>query len=383
MQTITQLSRALSQAREHTDALFGLVRPEALYERPIPERHRIIFYLGHVEAFDWNLVARYALDKRPFSATFDRLFAFGIDPPPGELPSDQPADWPSLREVQRYNQRVRDELDELFEEVPEQLLHVAIEHRLMHAETLAYILHQLAYGNKAGPRLEQQAACPEPRASALDIPAGIARLGLSAAEGFGWDNEFQAHDVEVPEFAIGRYKVTNREYLDFVRDGAAPPFFWVDRGGRWMFRGMFAEIPLPLDAPVYVTWEEAASYTRWRGKSLPTEPQYHRAAERAVPVNTDFQAWDPVAVNQGEVAGRPCQIVGNGWEWTSTVFGPFAGFKAFPFYDNYSAPFFDGQHYVLKGASPRTAACFLRPSFRNWFRPAYPYIYATFRMVEA
>ena len=76
-------------------------------------------------------------------------------------------------------------------------------------------------------------------------------------------------------------------------------------------------------------------------------------------------------------------MVGNGWEWTSTVFAPFPGFEPFPFYANYSAPFFDGQHYVLKGASPRTAACFLRPSFRNWFRPAYPYIYATFRMVEA
>ena len=306
MQTITQLSRALSQAREHTDALFGLVRPEALYERPIPERHRIIFYLGHVEAFDWNLIARYALDKRPFSATFDRLFAFGIDPPPGKLPSDRRPAGPRFAEVESaIDQAVRDELDELFEEFPEQLLHVAIEHRLMHAETLAYILHQLTYGNKAGPKLERQAAFAEPRASALTIPAGTAHLGLAAGEGFGWDNEFEAHDVEVPEFAIGKYKVTNREYLDFVRDGAAPPFFWVDRGGRWMFRGMFAEIPLPLDAPVYVTWEEAASYARWRGKSLPTEPQYHRAAERAVPVNTDFRALGPGCGQPGRSGGSP------------------------------------------------------------------------------
>ena len=37
-----------------TDKLFELVRPESLYARPIPERHRIIFYLGHLEAFDWN-----------------------------------------------------------------------------------------------------------------------------------------------------------------------------------------------------------------------------------------------------------------------------------------------------------------------------------------
>jgi len=369
-------------AREQTDALFGLVRPDALYDRPIPERHRIIFYLGHLEAFDWNLIARYALDKRPFHAEFDHLFAFGIDPPPGQLPNDQPSDWPSLAEVQRYVQRVRDELDTVLDDVPEQLLHVALEHRLMHAETLAYILHQLPYESKIAPGLKRPAASAEPLASMLTIPAGTARLGLAPGEGFGWDNEFDAHEVAVPEFSIGKYKVTNRDYLDFVREGAETPFFWADRAGRWMYRGMFAEVPLPLDAPVYVTWEEASAYASWRGKALPSEPQYHRASEGAVPVNCDFASWDPVAVTEGEVSGRPSQIVGNGWEWTSTVFGPFQGFAPFPFYENYSAPFFDGQHYVLKGGSPRTAACFLRPSFRNWFRPAYPYIYATFRMVE-
>src|SRR5207248_8430782 len=148
MRTITDLGHALSEAREHTDELFSLLRGDSLYERPIPELHRIIFYIGHLEAFDWNLIARYALDVRSFHPTFDQLFAFGIDPPPGELPSDRPADWPGLTEVQRYNQRTRDEIDDLLESVPQQLLHTAIEHRLMHAETFAYIMHQLDYDKK-------------------------------------------------------------------------------------------------------------------------------------------------------------------------------------------------------------------------------------------
>jgi formylglycine-generating enzyme required for sulfatase activity len=75
-------------------------------------------------------------------------------------------------------------------------------------------------------------------------------------------------------------------------------------------------------------------------------------------------------------------MVGNGWEWTSTLFGPFPGFEPFPFYAGYSKNFFDEEHYVLKGGSPRTASCFLRRSFRNWFRPDYPYVYASFRLVE-
>src|SRR5438270_8439617 len=115
----------LSQARGATDELFRLVRPDAIYERPIAERHRIIFYLGHLEAFDWNLIARYALDRPAFHREFDQLFAFGIDPPPGQLPADQPSDWPKLEEVERYCRQVRDEIDTL--PIPEQLLHVAVE----------------------------------------------------------------------------------------------------------------------------------------------------------------------------------------------------------------------------------------------------------------
>src|SRR6185437_1178911 len=75
-------------------------------------------------------------------------------------------------------------------------------------------------------------------------------------------------------------------------------------------------------------------------------------------------------------------LIANGWEWTSTVFSPFAGFRTVPAYPGYSQPFFDGKHYVLKGGSVRTAACMLRRSFRNWFQPHYPYIYSGFRCVR-
>jgi iron(II)-dependent oxidoreductase len=85
---------------------------------------------------------------------------------------------------------------------------------------------------------------------------------------------------------------------------------------------------------------------------------------------------------QGDSAFGVSQLVGNGWEWTATPFRPFPGFAPFSFYPGYSQNFFDGQHYVLKGASPRTASCFLRRSFRNWFRPNYPHVYASFRLVD-
>src|ERR1017187_7480988 len=102
----------MSDARRQTDAIFSLVRPGSLYERPIPERHRIIFYVGHLEAFDWNLLHENVLGLKSFHPEFDRLFAFGIDPVGGGLPTDQPSDWPSLEAVHDYVSRIRASLDE-------------------------------------------------------------------------------------------------------------------------------------------------------------------------------------------------------------------------------------------------------------------------------
>ena len=381
----------LHEAQRLTDELLALVHPDAIYDRPVPERHRLIFYLGHLEAFDWNLIGRYALAEPSFHPEFDRLFAFGIDPDAGGLPQDGAGDWPRLEEVRRYNQRVRERLDALFGEAPEQLRHVAIEHRLMHAETFAYLLHNLDYSRKAAgpapvPSVRERMGRRAAGADMVGIPAGAAMLGRPQNDGFGWDNEFREYSVWVPSFTIGRHKVTNGEYLDFVREGGAAPHFWVERGGAWMYRGMFAEAPLPLDCPVYATHEQACAYAAWAGAALPTEGQWHRAAEGARATgNLHFHAWDPVPVDatpEGDSAHGVAQLSGNGWEWTSSVFEPFPGFEPFPFYRGYSADFFDGRHFVLKGASPRTARQLARQSFRNWFRPGYPYLYAGFRLVK-
>jgi gamma-glutamyl hercynylcysteine S-oxide synthase len=162
---------------------------------------------------------------------------------------------------------------------------------------------------------------------------------------------------------------------------------------------MFERVALPETWPVYVTWAEANAFARWQRRRLPTEAEYHRAAfgtpgggERAlpwgdriqdkVPGNFDFERWDPEPVGlhpEGASAFGVHDLVGNGWEWTSTVFGPFDGFTPLPSYPEYSADFFDGEHFVMKGASPLTARGLVRRGFRNWFRPRYPYVYATFR----
>jgi gamma-glutamyl hercynylcysteine S-oxide synthase len=423
------------EARTRTDELFRIVREEAIYDRPIPERHRIIFYVGHVEAFDWNLLADRAFGLKPFQREFDQLFAFGIDPVNGGLPSDTPSDWPDLSEVERYNHRLRDELDRAIERslaAPSEghpqlstMLEVAIEHRLMHAETLAYMLHRLPLDRKVVGPQPAEWQTPRVKSRLVEIQRGYATLGLAREYGdeFGWDNELGTEKVAVGEFAIDSCDVTNGDFLRFVqaggyqhrplwsdeawawkeKEGIKHPAFWRRAGNLWMYRTMFGEVRLPVDWPVYVSHAEATAYAAWLGRKLPTEGQYHRAAfgtpggrrERHYPWgdeapserhgNFDFHQWDPCPVGgrpMGDSAFGVHDLTGNGWEWTRTPFAPLEGFMAMPFYPGYSANFFDGKHFVMKGGSPRTAACMLRRSFRNWFQPHYPYVYATFRCVE-
>jgi ergothioneine biosynthesis protein EgtB len=399
--------------------------------RPIRERHRVIFYLGHIDAFDWNLIARSTMEREPFNADFDSLFAFGIDPVGGGLPTDAPGDWPEFEDIERYNRAARAGVDEIlaktdFSESNDLrnglVFKVAIEHRLMHVETLAYMLHWLPPGMKRQPTPEAERPGRVRPPGRVRIPEGPATLGKPRGEAFGWDNEFGRLQETVPEFDIDRDNVTNGDFLEFVREGGYEdrslwnrpdwewktsegiehPRFWEPDGDGWLMRNMFDRRPLPENWPVYVSHAEATAFARWRDRRLPTEAEFDRAAygvrqgpEPAFPWgdtppgrvqgNFDGRWWNPAPVGAfpaGDSAFGVADLVGNGWEWTSTIFGPLEGFERFEFYPGYSADFFDGKHYVMKGASARTAGSLVRRTFRNWFQPHYPNIYSTFRTVS-
>ena len=395
----------LYQAREKSDRLFETLLPQFLYDRPIAERHRVVFYIGHLDAFDYIQICREGLGVQSPEPALDALFQAGIDPDSRHLPTDVPSDWPALDRIKAYVDETREAVDRLLEEAPADAVHMALEHRLMHLETLAYMFHNFPYEKKTRAPLSETitpfSATPLSN-EWCTVEGGESVLGKARDGSFGWDNEYDEHRLTVPTFRMQRYKVTNGEYLRFVNDGAPLPSFWVRSENELYYRGMFESIPLPLDWPVYVTQSEAGAYAAWLGKALPSEAQYHRAAfgsrsecDRQFPWgnsapnhnlgNFDFKRWDPEPVTAtpgNESAFGIRQMLGNGWEWTRTEFAPFEGFTASPHYPGYSANFFDGQHFVLKGGSPRTDTRLLRRSFRNWFRPDYPYVYATFRCVE-
>jgi len=419
--------------RERSRQLFDLIRPAAYYSRPIALRNPIVFYEGHLPAFSLNTLVKKALDRQGVDAHLERLFARGIDPDSeAAAGGSQPDQWPSRDEVRRFAEECDALVLDAFANAPldqpgHPLLHRAeaayaiLEHEAMHQETMLYMWHQLPYEQKLAPprpRVDDSGTTPSRERAA--VPAGRATLGARPGEiPFGWDNEFPRVISEVPAFEIDVHNVSNEQFRDFVdaggyrqsqwwtpeafdwvsRERIEHPQFWTRRNQTWAWRGMFDEIDLPAAWPVYVSQMEAAAYARWKGGRLPTEAEYHRAAfgtpsgrERQYPWGDaapdasrglfDFESWNPTAVGRypaGQSAWGVHDLMGNGWEWTSTDFAPFDGFRPMASYPEYSADFFDGQHKVMKGASTATAIGLVRRSFRNWFRPNYPYVYATFR----
>ncbi len=418
--------------------LFDLIDPAAYYTRPISLRNPIVFYEGHLPAFSVIALLQRGLGHPGVNGAMERLFARGIDPDSVEsaVPrSGVDTVWPTRDEVLRFGDTADRAIVDALEHAEFDLsgqrhramtggeaIFTALEHEAMHQETLLYMWHRLPHAQKTPPSRPSYERGPSPSQGVVEVPAGIATLGANRASGvFGWDNEFGVLRVEVDAFAIDTHSVTNGDFLRFVEaggyrtrdlwsgagwqwreaDGLEHPTFWVMTDGRWHWRGMFENIPLPESWPVYVSYEEAAAYARWRGRRLPTEAEYHRAAfgtpegvERSFPWgeeapdssrgNFDFASWEPVPAGArpaGASAWGVHDLVGNGWEWTSTIFAPFPGFEPMTSYPEYSADFFDGEHYVIKGASPATAKELVRRSFRNWFRPNYPYVYAKFRTV--
>lgn len=424
------LGPSLEAAWEWSDRIFGFVADQSLLARPIPLRQPFLFYLGHLPAFAWNHLGRGVLQLSSFAPDLDALFEAGIDPPDdGEpLRQDDAELWPQLDCVLAYRDRVRNRLREALDApAVVETLPMVLEHELMHHETMMYMLHELPAAAKRLPA--EVAAMPkEPAASParrpVRIPAGPAHLGAALA-GFCWDNERPEHDVDTEAFAIDSLPVTHREFREFVSAGGyRDPGPWTEDGWRWLqwtrrsmphgwsadghdwsVTTLFGEAPFDsaADWPARVSHCEAQAFARWSGARLPSEAEFHRAAFvtpggdlRAFPwgdappapehANLGFARWGPTPVGSqplGASAFGVHEMVGNGWEWTSTPFRPFPGFRPMKRYPRYSAAFFDERHFVLLGGSFATDSRLARRSFRNWFQPHYPYVFTKFRRVYA
>jgi len=398
--------------RRRTAGLYALIAPDAYEDAPIPLRHPFVFYDGHIPGFAFITLVRDALKRPSVNPELERLFNRGIDPRDVTVAAQHKRSaWPDRATVRAFGDACDAAIFDAYATaqlddpsnpnlVRAEAAYNILEHEEMHHETLTYIIHRLAREKQRGLRFEHRDVAP-PKLEPVAVPAGRATLGARRdALAFGWDNEFDEHVVDVGAFGIDAHDVTNGDYLAFVRDGGPVPPNWFERDGEWVLRAMFEDLPLPRSWPVWCSQQDAAAFARWSGGRLMTEAEYHRAAygtpageERAHPWGEDapdparhgnfgWRRFDPEPAGSsphGASAWGVHDLVGNGWEWTATPFAPFEGFRPMASYPQYSADFFDGMHYVMKGAAPVTAADLVRRSLRNWFYFDYPYMYATFR----
>ncbi|MDP9101045.1 MAG: ergothioneine biosynthesis protein EgtB [Actinomycetota bacterium] len=295
---------------------------------------------------------------------------------------------------------------------------MVVQHEQQHDETMAATL-QLREGS---PLLGGGCALPAGREAGPErvlVAGGPFTLGVDGTdEPWSLDNERPAHTVAVASFELARLPVSNAQWRAFVDDGGyAQPRWWSDRGWKhrveaglerplhWRpdgSRRRFGQVePIPPDEPVqHVSFFEAEAYAAWAGGRLPTEWEWEKACawdpDRAVRRRWPWgdEAPDGARANLGGAALRPAplgaypagasaygveQLIGDVWEWTSSDFTPWPGFRPM-LYATYSEPFFGGDYKVLRGGSWAVGTTAIRPSFRNWDHPYRRQIFAGVRV---
>jgi gamma-glutamyl hercynylcysteine S-oxide synthase len=319
----TELEAVLEHARKRTEALLEALDDEQLTGQVSPLQSPLVWDLAHIGYFEELWLLR---NGNGDSGGLDDLYdSFAHERAErGTLPILPPAK--ARAYVTNVRERVLERLPELAHD--DFLVGMVAQHELQHVETMS---QTLALAGVAGTD-----ALPEVEAGGdVLIPGGPFPLGSD--EPWAYDNERPAHVVHLPPFRIDRALVTNAEYAQF----APPP-----RPGR-------------DNEPVqHVSWHEAEAYARWAGKRLPTEPEWEKAAKLL---------GDELEHAHGAV-----------WQWTSSVFDGYPGFRAFP-YAEYSEVFFGKGYRVLRGGSWVTDALVARPTFRNWDLPERRQIFSGIR----
>lgn len=296
----------------------------------------------------------------------------------------------------------------------------AISHYDAHNEALTYTRQTLNWG---APTWDGNQAPQEGLEIAGDrkVDGGTLLLGASRNQPFVMDNERWAHKVEVEAFSMAAAPVTNSDYSAFVHDGgydnmavwspegwawrqqvhATQPVYWRGGDNGWEHRRLDGWHPLTdhqFHPVVHVNWFEAEAFATWAGRRLPTEAEWEMAATSGQ--NQPRQPWFPWgdrhpetneavldsqtigtmpvgAKSDGDGPWGHRQLIGNVWEWTSSVFDAYPHFEPDAYRDN-SEPWFNTRK-VLRGGSWATQSRYVRSTFRNYFTPDRRDVIAGFR----
>ena len=370
----------LSGLQRRLLALTETLPQTQLYRQAHPELSPLGWHLGHCVFIERYWLRERLLGDTSVTRDWSRLYF-----PDRSVKADRGSALPARRQLlqwarrlQRENLRLLSEPAALPAEHPllrgDYLVRFLCQHHAQHLETMRMALAQWALTDHQPPK-----SLPPLRPSAgstdtVHLRPGHYRIGHDHAV---FDNERPARGVTLAGCRLGRRPVSNGEYLGFLEAGgyaadlywssagrrwraaaaADAPALWRRRAGHWYRIGPHGPEPLPTEAAVSgLSGFEAEAYARWAGGRLPHEYEWEAAA------GLDL-----------------LEGVGQAWEWCGNVFHPYPGFRPFP-YDGYSLPWFDGEHYVLRGGSRHSEDCIRRPGFRNFYGRDKRHVFAGCRL---
>jgi len=454
-----------------TELLFSGIKGDMpMYMPPYHQlRHPLIFYYGHVAALYVNKLRLAGLLERPINPLYEQLFETGVDEMSWDDLSQSSTAWPSVREVNSYRSEVYQAICAVIEKHPGLAdghapitqsdplwaLFMGFEHERIHLETSSVLMRELPAPLLRRPEgwAPDHPSCPihdcfepsatnYPRNPMVHFEASDVQLGKPIDwPSFGWDNEYGHASIPVSAFDASKFKVSNGEFLEFVRAGGyRDQSYWTEEGWRWRvfrnckwptfwcsvgpanlhqyrLRTLFDVRPMPWSWPAEVNLHEAEAYLAWRTEQdgvayrLPFEREWqqlrggssmsdagttnHAAltdvssdavmcsnggemrTSHGLNINLAYGSQSPVDTMQGERFGV---ARGNVWEWVGDDFHPLNGFKVHELYDDFSTPCFDGEHNMLMGGSFISTGDEASIFARFHFRPHF-FQHAGFRLV--
>ena len=429
--TPDRIAELLAEARSRTRLLVSVLTEEDLRLQHDPLMSPIVWDLGHIGHFEEVWLLESLATGGDGSEGLRGMYN------PFENPRNtrDALPLPTIRECWRYlgevRRRVLDRLGALDADAAPELLRdgfvfrMVLQHEYQHNETILQTL-QLKRGEPypavSGWALPTAPTEPSDAEEMVRFPGGTVPIGTDD-RGAAYDNERPRHEVSVEPFWMDRTPVTNGAYAAFVEDGGyerselwsergwawlqeaavEAPKHWHRTGGGWRVRVMDRIEDVDPDRPVcHVCYHEADAFARWAGKRLPTEFEWEAAAtfDPAAGVRHDFPWGDepvntrlanldalgfgtaPVDAYALNVSPIGCYgMIGDVWEWTSTDFHGYPGYRTFP-YPEYSEVFFGDEYKVLRGGSWATRTGAIRSTFRNWDYPIRRQIFAGFRCAK-
>jgi 5-histidylcysteine sulfoxide synthase/putative 4-mercaptohistidine N1-methyltranferase len=399
---------------------------DVFYKKSELTRHPMIFYFGHTATFFVNKLVNMKVIKNRVDASFESIFAVGVDEMAWDDVDSKNYAWPKVDEVREYRDKVRKLVDELIMTLPLKLpitqdsdmwvILMGIEHERIHIET-SLVLHRqmpIEFVKEVSEFKPCSHSVDAPKNEMVSVASEYVELGKSTSHHlYGWDNEYGTYSEDVGEFKASKYLVSNGEFMEFVKDGgyinenlwdeeglkfleksqAIHPVFWVLEDGEYRYRTLSKIIEMPLDWPVDVNALEAEAFCRYKSQkdgvtySLPSEAEYRAMYEQSglqdLPefhesrANLNFYHYAsscPVNEFSFSLKNRSSiyDVVGNVWQWSRTPIRGFDGFEVHPAYDDFSTPTFDEKHALILGSSWASSGNLIMKHSRYAFRKHFP-----------